>query len=57
MPLYDFECKGCHTVFEGLCKADEYFAKPCPKCGGSEVKRLVGAPGLIKKNAGTSRIV
>jgi len=57
MPLYDFECKGCHTIFEGLCKADEYFAKPCPKCGGSEVNRLVGAPGLIKKNAGTSKIV
>ena len=55
MPLYDFECKQCHTVFEGICKSDEHSAI-CPKCGSKKVNRKIGIP-VVRKNAGTSRII
>ena len=56
MPLYDFECTQCHTIFEGICKADEHDANVCPKCGSTKLDRKIGIP-VIRKNAGTSRII
>ena len=41
MPLYDFSCKSCDSVFEDLIKANEQ-NPTCIKCG-KETERLVSA--------------
>ena len=38
MPIYDFECESCGTVFEELTRIGEL--PPCPKCG-AEPRRLL----------------
>jgi len=51
MPLYEYECKDCGNRVEVLQGIDEQGPKCCKKCGG-ELKRLMGAPGLIFKGSG-----
>ncbi len=52
MPTYTYECKAC-GVFE-----DEHSIKQdahaiCPKCGGKEIKRLIGQnTNFILKGSG-----
>lgn len=33
MPLYDFKCSDCSTVFDVMCKISERESQTCPKCG------------------------
>lgn len=51
MPLYDFECTGCNTLFEASLKISERkipTESPCPHCGETKVEsRLTKAPGLV----------
>ena len=51
MPVYEYECKECRNRVEVLQAMDEQGPKCCEKCGG-ELKRLMGAPGLIFKGSG-----
>ncbi len=51
MPVYEYECKECRNRVEVLQDIDEQGPKCCEKCGG-ELKRLMGAPGLIFKGSG-----
>ena len=41
MPTYNYECANC-GIFEAehSIKQDAY--KVCPKCGGTDIKRLIG---------------
>jgi putative FmdB family regulatory protein len=40
MPIYEFYCKACHTVFQFLAKRPRGDADPaCPKCGGRPLSR------------------
>ncbi len=44
MPLYDYECSQCHTVFEmhASFKEKEAGLEPeCPQCHGKEVKQVI----------------
>ncbi len=42
MPLYEFRCKQCDTVFEQLCRMDENGrGVKCPKCGARGARRLM----------------
>lgn len=43
MPVYDWECLKCGTVFEAIRQVDE--TADCPNCGG-ETKRLISVPGV-----------
>jgi len=41
MPLYEFRCRSCETVFEELVRVDEVPA--CPRCGTPDPERLVSS--------------
>ncbi len=42
MPILEFRCKRCETVTEELVLAGDVAATPvCPRCGGSDLSRLL----------------
>jgi len=47
MPMYDFSCQDCTTVFEELLVKDEV-AAVCPKCGSAATVRMISAPSPLK---------
>ncbi len=34
MPIYEYECAGCHEIHEALQKFSDPPLKKCPSCGG-----------------------
>ena len=51
MPMFDFTCTGCGTVFEELVFGDE--APACPKCGkNTTLARFGGVRGTAVGDAG-----
>ena len=56
MPLYDFQCEHCGTVFEirATFKEKEAGLEPeCPQCQSKEMKQVLTA-GLLIHNDGAS---
>ncbi|MFP4466103.1 MAG: FmdB family zinc ribbon protein [Candidatus Goldiibacteriota bacterium] len=52
MPAYNYECKKC-GIFEVRQSMKENAFEKCPKCGGKEIKRLIGTGGgIIFKGSG-----
>ncbi|MDY0131205.1 MAG: zinc ribbon domain-containing protein [Desulforegulaceae bacterium] len=49
MPIYEYHCKKCDTDFEALVMSGE--TPECPKCGTTEVTRLMSACGFVSKGA------
>jgi putative FmdB family regulatory protein len=52
VPIYEFECEACGTVFEELVAAGA--AAPCPECGAERTRRLmstVSPPGRLPRGA------
>jgi len=44
MPIYEFECSKCQTVYERVMKVDEdYLVLECPSCGATKPKKLATA--------------
>ena len=41
MPLYEYECGACGRRFDRLVSASEAAEAVCPRCGASEVRRLI----------------
>ena len=42
MPIYEYQCKKCDTVFDYVAlKADEKLIPKCKNCGSTDVKKLV----------------
>lgn len=41
MPIYEYLCKTCETKFDELVRDAEALTARCPKCGASEVSRLL----------------
>ena len=50
MPTYLYECEKCGR-FEKFQKITADALSECPDCG-SEVKRIIGSPGIIFKGSG-----
>ena len=49
MPLYEYHCSSCDIDFEQLIfDGDE---PACPKCGGSELTKLVTTAAIDVKNS------
>ena len=38
MPLYDFRCTDCNTVFEVMCNISERESQACPSCDSKNYK-------------------
>lgn len=51
MPLYEYQCKSCHTTTERIQKFSDPPLTVCPHCGG-ELEQLLSAPALQFKGAG-----
>ena len=56
MPIYDYECAKCGSIFEAIVKRGED-PSPCPDCGSRESIKLITAPAFhIKEDRATVRI-
>lgn len=51
MPLYEYQCKNCHTTMERIRKFSDPPLTVCPQCGG-ELEQLLSAPAVQFKGAG-----
>ena len=52
MPIYEFECTACHTVFDRLQKLSDPDPEVCPNCGQPRVKRRLTAPAFRLAGSG-----
>ena len=51
MPLYEYQCKKCHSLTERIQKFSDPPLTVCPHCGG-EVEQLISAPAVQFKGSG-----
>ena len=51
MPLYEYKCTTCHSIFEVLQKVNDKPLKKCIKCGGS-LEKVISPPALQFKGTG-----
>ena len=51
MPLYEYKCSRCRSVFEVLQKVSDPPLKKCIQCGGA-VKKTVSSPAIQFKGSG-----
>lgn len=51
MPLYEYQCKKCHTLTERIQKFSDPPLATCPHCGG-ELEQLLSAPAVQFKGSG-----
>ena len=51
MPLYEYKCSKCSSVFEVIQKIDEPPLKKCFKCGAA-VFKVISPPALQFKGSG-----
>lgn len=52
MPIYEYQCTGCHHQFDLLQKINDEPVKKCPKCSKDTAIRLVSAAGFQLKGSG-----
>jgi putative FmdB family regulatory protein len=45
MPIYEYRCKNCGTVYEKIVPSSSAPAPECPQCGSKEIEKLISAPG------------
>ncbi len=51
MPLYEYQCKKCHSLTERIQKFSDPPLAICPHCGG-ELEQLISAPAVQFKGSG-----
>ncbi|MCX7973065.1 MAG: zinc ribbon domain-containing protein [Candidatus Aminicenantes bacterium] len=51
MPLYEYRCEDCDSLFEVLQRLNEDPLKICPKCGG-QLKKLISQSAIQFKGSG-----
>jgi putative FmdB family regulatory protein len=51
VPLYEYQCKKCHSLTERIQKFSDPPLDTCPHCGG-EVEKLLSAPAVQFKGSG-----
>lgn len=51
MPLYEYQCKKCHRLFEIIQKFSDQELSECTECGGG-LERLLSAPAIQFKGTG-----
>jgi len=52
MPIYEYRCDACGHEMEALQKISDEPLQDCPKCGKSELKKLISAAGFRLKGGG-----
>jgi putative FmdB family regulatory protein len=51
LPLYEYQCKTCHSLTERIQKFSDPPLTVCPHCGG-ELEQLISAPAVRFKGSG-----
>jgi putative FmdB family regulatory protein len=51
VPLYEYQCKQCHSLTERIQKFSDPPLATCPHCGG-EMEQLLSAPAVQFKGSG-----
>jgi putative FmdB family regulatory protein len=51
VPLYEYQCKKCHSLTERIQKFSDPPLQTCPHCGG-ELEQLLSAPAVQFKGTG-----
>jgi putative FmdB family regulatory protein len=51
LPLYEYQCKKCHSLTERIQKFSDEPLTACPHCGG-ELEKLLSAPAVQFKGSG-----
>ena len=52
MPLFDFRCRKCSTVFEHSRPFGAKSSPTCPKCGSKSTEKLLTPPTIQFKGSG-----
>ncbi len=52
MPIYEYQCTGCHHNFDLMQKISDEPVKKCPQCLNDTAVRLVSAAGFQLKGSG-----
>jgi putative FmdB family regulatory protein len=51
LPLYEYQCKKCHSLTERIQKFSDEPLTVCPHCGG-ELEQVLSAPAVQFKGSG-----
>lgn len=46
MPIYEYECNNCKTIFETIVSIHSENDIPCEKCGSEDTRKLISAMGI-----------
>ena len=52
MPFYEYQCKSCGHELEAMQKVSDSPLRKCPKCGKTQLTRLMSAPVFRLKGGG-----
>ncbi len=52
MPIYEYQCASCGTVFDSLQKMSDPDPNECPKCDKPQISRRVTAPSFRLSGSG-----
>ena len=55
MPIYEYECKQCHSRFELLENISQEPLKICPACGGEAQRLVTKTAGFITRGSSASQ--
>ncbi len=53
MPIYEYQCEKCKTIFEKLIFAGDKDEVNCPQCDSDEVIKLMSACSFMGPGIGT----
>lgn len=52
MPIYEYRCQSCGSVFENLQRLSDPDPDQCPSCGQRQITRLMSAPSFRLAGSG-----
>jgi putative FmdB family regulatory protein len=56
MPIYEFRCRKCDTLFEALVSSTSIEGVVCKKCGSKEIKKTISAASYRLSSSSGSKI-
>ncbi len=52
MPVYEYRCQECESLFEALKRLSDPAPEKCPRCGHAEVRKVVSRSSFALKGGG-----
>ena len=50
MPIYDFKCKECNSIFERICRWDNTEIHVCPHCMSENTQIQFPTPSIVRSD-------